>query len=103
MQTQTSRMGMLFLLMIRNIMMRATCNLIFPPFSLVYFFLFFVTSHLSWYCIVFNTCMYSSSFEISHMSLGFSGPIFRSGLFEYTPRRAYTFFIIGLRYVILPV
>lgn len=38
------------------------------------------------------------------MSLGFfSGSIFRSGLFEYTPRRVYTFFIIGLRYVILPV
>lgn len=37
------------------------------------------------------------------MSLGFSGSIFRSGLFEYTPRRVYIFFIIGLRYVILPV
>lgn len=82
--------------------MRATCNSVSPFFSLVFFF--FVTSHLSRYCIVFNPCMYSSSFEISLMSLGFfSGSIFRSGLFEYTPRRVYTFFIIGLRYFILPV
>lgn len=28
------------------------------------------------------------------MSLGFSGSIFRSGLFEYTPRRVYTFFLL---------
>ena len=37
------------------------------------------------------------------MSLGLSGLVFRSGLFEYTPRRVYTSFTIDLCPVILPV